>query len=198
MMIINPYRFAGGPTTLLYDTFTDTDTTALSAHTPDINTTGGSWALLNSSDIQIISNEAKVVGSPGDNVLYLMNVGVTDFTLTATFKLSNQASCYAMFTTRAANSAGSGWRVQCVHNAKCVLFEASTSRATGTTTTFSDGTYYDFKMVLSGTSVKVYINDGLEIDHTIVTTQSYGNYAGLQLSRTAYPAYCDNYKITVP
>lgn len=63
---------ANGVTTILEDTFTDTDTTALSSHTPDIDTAGGAYANVAGSPT-IQSNKAQSNGS-GD--LFSKNIGI--------------------------------------------------------------------------------------------------------------------------
>ena len=47
-----------GPVTLVYDTFTDADSTALTAHTPDIDVVGGGWSS-SAGALKILSNKAK-------------------------------------------------------------------------------------------------------------------------------------------
>ena len=195
MMIINPYRFAGGLGTLLYDTFTDTDTTALSAHTPDINNTSDVWTLVYSSNLQILSNQVKPVGS---DVLYLIDVGVTDVTmLTTAFRLSNNSSSYIKFVARAPSSVNTGWGVFGARDGVLLLYEGVTSRATGTTTLVQN-TNYKLEVIYSGTSIKVYLDDSLEIDHTITTTESYGTHAGIQLSKLSYQSSMEDILITNP
>jgi hypothetical protein len=59
MHIINPYRYGGGPGTILVqDTFTDSDATDLESHTPDVGSAGttvlGPW--------EIASNVADCTG----------------------------------------------------------------------------------------------------------------------------------------
>ena len=75
-----------GPTTLVYDTFTDTDATALTDHTPDIDVVGGGWVFgLGSATVQ-----SNVAATPaGDNYI-LIDCGQSDFRMSIT--VANSAS----------------------------------------------------------------------------------------------------------
>jgi hypothetical protein len=55
----------GGSGTLVYDTFTDTNGTNLTAHTPDIDTVGGGWST-NHASVRILNNKWQAgSGFPG-------------------------------------------------------------------------------------------------------------------------------------
>ena len=62
-MIINPYRYVGAPTTLVSDTFTDTNGTDLAAHAPDVDLVGNGWIESQSGRMDIQLNKTRVVNS---------------------------------------------------------------------------------------------------------------------------------------
>ena len=184
----------GGASTLFYDAFTDTDTTELSTHTPDIDTVGGGWLKKSATEIDINSNRATPQGADCD---YIADVGATDVTVSTKFYNVSQVSQYAMVNARSNNAGGSGWRAFCGQGGAPALYENGTLRATGSTTILA-ATEYTLEVIYSGTSIKVYLDSNLEIDYTITTTESYGNYAGIQISTGAAGNYHDNFLVTTP
>lgn len=76
-----------GPTILFYDTFTDTDDVALTAHTPDIDTVGGGWVNYQYAGIpgshEIISNKTRALEATTIPVS-AANVNVADCTIVDT------------------------------------------------------------------------------------------------------------------
>lgn len=69
----------GGPTTYVYDTFTEASDTDMASHTPDTDTGGGGWAQFNSSDIQVLASadQAQPV-TAGNRLASLIDPGVED------------------------------------------------------------------------------------------------------------------------
>lgn len=147
---------AGGTVTLFYDTFTDTNGTAITAHTPDIDTVGGGWAVYLSSGFEIQSN--KCVNSTGGSKGCICDVGDGDvsitceMTTTANFTSALQIVC-ARGTSNFSQYVGAG--VQ--GNGDIVIREGGTIRAT-TAGVVNTSTTYTGLFELSGTSSTFTIN----------------------------------------
>jgi hypothetical protein len=182
-------RGGGGSSTLLYDTFTDSDQ-PLTTHTPDIDTVGGGWTAPTADFSSIVSNEAKVTAT---DCINMVDVGATDVTIEVDGFIG-AVGRYCMLIARGTNAINSGWRLYCLRGSAMALYENGDLRATGTIST-SSPIWYNFKMVLSGTSIKCYQDDVLDIDYTISTTESYGNYIGVQANGTNE---WDNILVTAP
>jgi len=77
---------ASGP--LVQDTFTDTNGTLLTAHTPDVDTVGGGWVSWgNGGSIDIQSNKASTIGG-GSNPNFgshYIDAGAADVDITSTY-----------------------------------------------------------------------------------------------------------------
>jgi hypothetical protein len=177
---------------LIHDTFTDVDGTALSAHTPDINLTGDTWDSVYSTNIKInASGQAYPTG--GIDVLYMMDIGVTDVQMECTFQTGGLATAYAKLIARATRTVNVGWAAYMRSGEKTHLQENITNRVDGPTT-HAGLVPHTMKFVLQGSSAKIWYDGVLEIDHTIVTTQSYGTWFGIMLSRV--DTYMDNLVVT--
>lgn len=72
----------GGPTTLVSDTFTDTDTTVLTSHTPDIDDVGGGWSL-SAGTIGTIDSNTAITGGNATRECYVIDAGAGSVSITA-------------------------------------------------------------------------------------------------------------------
>ena len=191
-MIINSYRYVSGVTTLLSDTLTDTDATELSTHPPEIDTIGGGWIDTFGPDMDIESNKAVVQTS--SDALYMVDVGETEVTVIVKSELRG----YSMLICRATNAVNSGWRIYTQTGTGALqLYENATLRATGSLTLLLGNTY-ELKMICVGSSIKCYVDGGLEIDYTATGPDSYGNYIGIQGGISGTGATFDDIIVTTP
>lgn len=163
--LLNSYRFAvAGVTTYVEDTFTDTNSTALTAHTPDTDVVGTGWeAVTNLFDIQ--SNKT-TTNSSGDNVA-VIDSGQADCTIRTTLNFDANLKYPAiMFRVTDADNM---WYAQNTVNTTFEMIErttaSNTSRAS-TAKTFSNSTDYAFDVVLSGDSITAHVDGGSEITYS--------------------------------
>jgi hypothetical protein len=195
--IANPIQqgeggFYADPSLLVHDTFTDVDGTALSAHTPDINLTGDTWDSVYSTNIKInASGQAYPTG--GIDVLYMLDVGITDLQMECDFQSGGLGTSYVKLIARASRAVNVGWAAYMRSGEKTHLSEGVTNRVDGLTT-HAGLVPHTMKFILQGNDLKIWYDDVLEISHTIVTTPSYGTYCGIMMSRT--DTWMDNLKIT--
>jgi len=79
-------RRRGGGAALIdppvYDTFTDTNGTVLTAHTPNVSPGGAMWVYQGSADIQIQTNRARCEGN-GINNIAIIESGISDCDITS-------------------------------------------------------------------------------------------------------------------
>lgn len=163
--LLNPYRYATvGVTTYVEDTFTDTNGTALTSHTPDTDTVGTGWeAVTNLFDIQ--SNKA-TTNSGSDNVA-VIDSGQADCTIrvTANYDTSNKYPAIMFRVTDADNM----WYAQNTNQLTFEMVErtggSNTSRAS-VSKSFSGGVDYDYDVILSGNSITAHIDGGSEITYS--------------------------------
>lgn len=157
-VLVNPYRFSSGPTTLVYDTFTDSDSTALASHTPDIDTVGGGWTASNGTwDIQ--SNQANNTGSNpgGPNWIATIDCGVSDCEFSIDQELPASSSNGFVFRysdndnlNAVLLSSGAGGYLAIYDRSGGTWTERANVTGTGST---SSGTLYTITGSISGTSV---------------------------------------------
>jgi hypothetical protein len=194
--IANPIQqpeggFGVDPNLLVHDTFTDTPGTALSAHTPDINLTGDTWDKVYSTNILI--NGTQAYPSGGIDVLYMLDVGITDLEMECDFQTGSLATAYAKLIARASRTVNVGWAAYMRSGELTHLAEGIPNRVNGPTT-HAGLVPHTMKFRLVGNDIKIWYDGVLEISHTSVTTPSYGTYCGIMLSRGS--TWMDNLKIT--
>ena len=190
-MFTYPIQAPSGGQILFLDTFTDALNPALSAHTPDINIPGDTWTKVyaGGGDLQIIGGVQ--LTCPGTDVLYLVDMGLTDFIMTCDFQVGNISNQYIMMKARTTAAVNVGYGCYMRSGEKAHLIQNVTSLDGPTTVT---GTVpHTAKMICDGTNIKVYLDDNLELDET-VSPESYGTYAGIQMSTTTN-TYMDNFQI---
>ena len=159
---------------LVYDLFTDTNEVTLPNHMPDKDFVGAGW-IAGTGVWDVVSNKAvQHSGGGGVNNVYI-DSGDADCTVEATVNLGTGA--YVGFVVRATAT-----------NSNIEIYLASgddkvyvTENNGGARTNFaavalalSGNTSYKVTTILSGTSIKVYVDDGLIVD----TTRNFNLSAG--------------------
>ena len=153
-MIINSYRYAGGPTTLISDSFTEGTDTTIPSHSPEIDVVGNGWVYRSSTDNGFISEGFGVMvnstGSSTTNV-YTIDSGQTDVDVTCTMNLT--AGDNNGIVVRAA-SATQYWAAIIQLDNTFIIFEfpSLTVRAS-TSVTISENTDYTVRMFTSGNDI---------------------------------------------
>ncbi len=155
---------------LVYDTFTDTNGTALSDHTPDKRPSSNAWASLRGT-WQVQSNRGKLTTSVGDgqNVI-VIDAGDADVTVEA------------QLVTGAAGDADSGvivnavdvdnyWLFTLLAGGSCVLYEHTaggfTARGGAGAFAWTAGNTYAVEVVTSGDSIDCFIDGAAKQSYSV-------------------------------
>lgn len=182
---------AAGP--IVFDTFTDTDGTAITAHTPDIypSTT---WENLANSG-QILSNRAY---HDGDGSCVIES-GLADCTITADLLSSYEASG---ISTRQVGiifryDGTDYWKAEANANSNLFrLLDPSGSAVVSVEVSIGAGELLTVKVVLSGDSIKAYLNGANEISTTSSANQSATKHGYWLFRRASAPyTYCDDFTV---
>ena len=153
---------AGGSAYLFQDTFTDSDATTLTAHTPDVDQVGGGW-IERSASMSINSNEA-VTGSSSGNEYngVVADVGTADIILNCKAKTTNNSRISIVCRMDSGNDClvisrvtTTGWLEFWHYNSGTF---GKLDRQTGKPTLAND-TYFNLKIVLSGADCEVFWDD---------------------------------------
>lgn len=117
-------------TTLFYDTFTGSDGTLLTAHTPDIDTVGGGWvATTGATEIQ--SNRAVAKTYDASIIRVSADVGKSNHTLTGTCKIIGGPGTKLLgFMTRFQDASNSWYAYMDINGTRIQIAENATIRAT--------------------------------------------------------------------
>ena len=160
---------------LVVDRFTDTDTTLLTAHTPDVDLEGGGWVTHTYSNATISGNEL-LMGATNTFNQIDVGIGTTDYS--ARFKLVAVGN-YVLLGVRSALATSSGWDILYgLSGASTLLRENGTTRVTHPTDSPVAGDIMELRVV--GASIQYYLNEVLLIDYTATGTESYGDYCTVQ------------------
>lgn len=172
-MIINAPRYAGGPTILIQDFYTDTDTTLLPAHTPNIDTVGGGYTAVQNGHV-INSNEIRTSATVSIDII---DCGASDISIAMDARPNSNAG--------APGGGGFIYRYQDVNNfwlahvdvfnTRIVMYERVSStfniRAeTGISWVASQT--YNITLDVSGTSHSIKVDGANEITYTSSALQS--------------------------
>ena len=167
-MIINPYRYAGGPTTLISTTFPGTNGSQLTDSTPEIDVVGGGWVYRSSTDNGTIQlgRAQNSTGGATTNV-YTMDSGQTDVDVTCTMQLG--PSDNNGIIVRAA-SATQYWAAIIQLDNTFIIFEfpSLTVRA-NTSVTISESTDYTVRMFTSGNDISATLDGANLITYNSAT-----------------------------
>src|SRR5438105_6113512 len=147
-------------TTLIFDTFTDTNGTNLTAHTPDTNQ-GSGW-LADTGTITVQSNQANCgSGFP----YYAIETGQSNVTITAVVTPSGTAACG--LSGRVSNATNS-WDIDIAISGGNLTLSIQEQAAgvftVRATTTFTDpGAPRSLQAVFSGANISATLNGGNQI-----------------------------------
>jgi hypothetical protein len=199
-------------TTAISDAFTGTNGTALTSHPPDV---GGSWSKFvmvtgnggSSNGGEIQSNKAQI--SPGisgnnahNDVGVVMSAGNADVTLTVDFTTPSSLTISRPCVIFRASSSSSGnhlvWRLRGADGDSRIAKTIGGTQTAIDTVAFSwaTNTTYALKLILSGNSVKVYIDNVLKHDLTI-SDQNTAQYFGIGRGNSDGNDSFDNFLVTV-
>jgi len=184
------------------DTFTDVDTTALSAHTiSPTNIPSSTWTNINTATgrgIKIQSNRATGNLNVPDNI-YGLETGQTDLIVSVVFNL-NLSTVVNRVIVRMDNltditASRYSWQIR-FGNSLIQIYE-HVSDANGTlvesaAATTTAATDYTIRVVVVGTSISVYVDGVLKLTHTMATHLTSTN-VGIQLGSNATLA--DDFKV---
>lgn len=176
---------------LVYDTFTDANSTALSSHTPDIAPVGASWAL-DAAGLAINTN--RVVNTIDAFRYGVIDSGASDATITAKLTLGTIAGRYAGFIFRYID-ANNYWQAQIDAFGDTILIAeltagSGTIRATESVTLGAGP--HDAVVTLNGTSIQVTVN-GVTASYTSSQHQAATKHGILLRSNAA--GSVDDFKV---
>jgi len=178
---------------LFYDTFTDADGTALTAHTPDIDTVGGGW-VAGVSGLQIASNRC-VPPTTGEHLNYF-NTGVSNVRVGVDGGRATGNSIIAVIVRYIDNN--NYWILR--HNSttrKLEVFEktggAFTLRAEAAQD-FDTNTTYALTIEASTSAVSVAVQDGASAAYAS-TTHNAGTRQGIRARDSATTSFFDNFEV---
>lgn len=192
--------------TLVSDTFTDTNGTSLTAHTPDVDTVGGGWSLATatgsgSGTFTIENNKLEATRTSSTYFpIGTIDVGQADVTIDVNltfetddfgfdgivFRYQDQSNFW--FATREATSGD--FRIL-EKNAGVNTERASIAAG------ISAGTNHDMQVVLSGTSITATIDGGNEItfSSSFLETETTHGLIGVDRADPSVGTKFDNFQI---
>jgi hypothetical protein len=187
----------GGVSTLISDTFTDTNGTAIASHTPDVQAVSGSYRTIVTynidSNIQIISNTARGTTNNLTTSSAVIETGQSDVIVSADVNRNGTGLNYGGTGLSFRCSGSTGYKVD--------LLRVSTPRVrldrfdgvilAQPNFSWDNNTTYNLKVIASGSSIKVYVDDVLYID---VTDSTYtGTEHGISvLTDSGTNSFADN------
>lgn len=183
-------RFRGppvssGPTYLMYDTFTDSDGVLLTAHKPDV---GGPWVAALGT-WSITSGQAYVSTSGGTNDMIYTDVGKSDYTIYLDFMVNLNTNARLLFRYTDISN-------HFYINTSGTSYSLNRRQSGAVTTIASGGARVDgdkFKVVLSGSSILVYLNGALLFSTTDTFNQTATKAGMANYANTT--ARFDNFKV---
>src|SRR6266446_9917275 len=176
-------------TTLIFDTFTDTNGTNLTAHTADTNQ-GTGW-LADTGTITVQSNQANCgSGFP----YYAIDAGQANVTITALVTPTGTAA--AGVSGRVSNATNS-WDIDidAVSGGHLFIYEQVSGTFTvraSTTAAISSGTQYTVQAVFSGNNVTATVNGGNQIAYGAANSNQTVTKHGINLAGSWN---ADNFKV---
>ena len=151
---------ASGPTTLLSDTFTDTNGVSLDAHMMDV---GAGWTLVAAAVVEVQSNRAEVQNS-NEGIAHA-DAGQADVTMTATINLGTSGT--TGLSARLLNQQNY-WLIGISTSNAFSIFERSggtyTSRASSAPS-ISAGVDYAMSAVTLGSTISATLDGGNDINY---------------------------------
>ena len=173
----NALASGGGP--LIWDTNTDANGTAMTAHTPDINTPGNAY--LARASYQIQGNRVQDVA--GGATECIINTGITDYTVTGKVILeaTNSGEPRGLIV-RGDDFPSVGYnkvRVGLVWSGNQFYIKEYNTVVASTAFTVTPGVQYTIKAICSGTSIIATVNGGNQISYNTapITGRTYVGWA---------------------
>jgi len=201
---------AGGAagTTLVYDTFTDSDGVLLPVHTPDTDTVGGGWA--NNLQSQAILSNKCVENASGAVSISTIDCGSADVIITAdctfaqepTTKIAPSNICFRYVDSNnywyagATDLSTTPWTWGIYENN--AGSQTSRASAQGSTTGGNSTVTAAVQVILSGTSIQLIVADeGINVSYTSSLHQSATKHGFRMIRFNAPSVNCiaDNFKV---
>lgn len=185
----------GGATTLVHDTFTDSDSTALTAHTPNTDVEGGGWSFAETDatpDPIISSNQFRAPAHTGtptfpDMVSYI-DSGVADVVIDLDGYMGVDVFAWCGVALRYTDN-NNYWSVWCRANDNFLYI---TERNAGTTTnrasiafTTSASTSVALHVVASGSTITATADGGSEASYSSATLNQSVGVHGIVVRRAS-------------
>lgn len=191
------------------DTFTDSDGTLITNHTPD---DGPAWSVVSIANIgddlgdpDIQNNQLRFTGEPltegstADGDAIIVDVGQADVTITVDWTpavgVDNRNSVVMRYV-----DADNFWMFNVREpNADMNLFEKSSGTTTArdtATKTWTEGQTYALKVVLSGTSITCYVDDVEVLSYASATAHETETKHGVGRNLGADETRMDNWEVT--
>ena len=183
------------PQFLFLDTFTDTDGTALSAHTPDYDGVGNGWICSGGTD-EIQDNKLTNQSSTaGDNVTCLVDVETGDCIVAADVV---PTAAWGMLFVRYSDSSNN-WRVRLETDANSFILQkieaGVLTSVTSTSVTITAGESYGVVVVLSGNVITAYLNGENKISFTSPFLNDQTSFGAFIDNIDSNAGAIDNFKI---
>jgi len=200
--------FGGGAgvETLVHDTFTGANGTAITAHTPDINTPGNSWANMKiaTTDVGVAANTIQTNKAKlgPDNHGVVIDCGQTDVTVTVDWtpaaSVANRNSVVVRYSSN-----GNEWIFNVrEENGDMQLTEVnanvSSVRAGPLAFAWAEGTTYALKVVCSGNTITCYVNEVQKLQYTSATFNNNATKYGICRNSGNDASRFDNLKVNFP
>lgn len=191
---------SSGPTTLLSDTFTGTNGTALTSHTPDIPGTGTYTSVVGTSPT-IQGNKAEVTNQSGTVVVY--DVSQSAVTAQADVSMNTANANTAGGVVVRETDVNNFWLCHLRGDGNLILFENSggtfTQRASAAVTV-NVNTTYTIKLVASGTNMTGYYQGTSEFTYGSASSNQTATKVGIRCfcNASGVTVDIDNFLVTNP
>lgn len=187
----------GGPQLLAFDSFTDVNGTALTAHTAD---TGQSWTHgAGTGTATIQNNKAQFTGVTSEADPWVIPAGVANVTVSATMNWAANEDAGLVVRWLDANNY---WFFDGAQSTGVwTVFEKTagvqTSRASGTFA-FSLNTDYQVRVVASGPLMSLFVNGALVVSFNSANQQGNTKHGIFIGGAAAVNVLVDNFRVTTP
>jgi hypothetical protein len=174
---------------LVTDTFTDSNGTGLSSHTPDVDSVGGGWIedFGSGADIQILSNKAEQTDNvptyPGG--VAFIDVGVADCSLSGVWRSNPTFGTNGGMVVRATDK-DNGWYIRLQNAGVFEILEriaGSDTQRASVSPTVNLNTDYTITVQLSGTTITAQLDGGNEISYSSASFNQTETKHGIHLRR---------------
>lgn len=158
---------------LVLDTFTDTNGTALTSHTPDVDVVGGGWQVLGAG-IWGISSDNRLRNTNSDGLRYVAAIETNKSDIFAEVILTTKSSgnTSAGLNIRCSDETNQ-WRIYCQSSSSKFSIQeniaGSVTIRVDVTKTFSAGTDYRITCAADGSTINAWVDDGSAISYSSAT-----------------------------